>query len=319
MAKWRLRIISAAPKLPNCQIATQRPTVTLPSPPPASPAEAHRVTVLVVTYNSAHCLPALGRSLQGLPWVTVIDNASADDTLAQVQAHLPQARILQQARNLGFGAANNLGWQAATTEFVLLLNPDCICSADAIAQLVRCADAQPDASMVAPQLLGRRGELDISYRWRADGWASRGPGASGACCVGFVSGAVMLIRRSALQRVQGFDEGFFLYYEDEDLCLRLLDQAGPIVVDPAAQVQHLSRGSVGGRRRWQAEYLRGLHHIQSKFRFRRKHLGRRATAAQRLGYGLGAAAETLLRLLLLDPRRAARSAGRVAGVLGYRG
>ena len=287
--------------------------MTQPLPPP----EAHRITVLVVTFNSAHCLPALGQGLQGLPWVTVIDNASADATLAQVAQHLPQARLLKQARNLGFGAANNLGWQAATTEFVLLLNPDCVCTPEAIAQLVRTADAHPGASTVAPQLLGRKHELDISYRWRVDGWASRGPGADGPCCVGFVSGAVMLIRRSALQQVQGFDEGFFLYYEDEDLCLRLIDQAGPIVVDPAAQVQHLSRGSVGGRQRFRAEYLRGLHHIQSKFRFRRKHLGRRPSAAQRLGYGLGAVAETLLRLLLLDPRRAARSAGRLAGVLGY--
>lgn len=287
--------------------------MTQPLPPP----EAHRITVLVVTFNSAHCLPALGQGLQGLPWVTVIDNASADATLAQVAQHLPQARLLKQARNLGFGAANNLGWQAATTEFVLLLNPDCVCTPEAIAQLVRTADAHPGASTVAPQLLGRKHELDISYRWRVDGWASRGPGADGPCCVGFVSGAVMLIRRSALQQVQGFDEGFFLYYEDEDLCLRLIDQAGPIVVDPAAQVQHLSRGSVGGRQRFRAEYLRGLHHIQSKFRFRRKHLGRGTGLSQRLGYGLGAVAETLLRLLLLDGRRAARSAGRLAGVLGY--
>ena len=293
--------------------------MTLPPPPPAPPPETHRVTVLVVTFNSAHCLPALGQGLQGLPWVTVVDNASADDTLAQVATHLPLAQVMPMGRNLGFGAANNLGWRAASTEFVLLVNPDCICSAQAIAQLVRTADAHPGASTVAPQLLGRRGELDISYRWRVDGWGSRGPGASGPCCVGFVSGAVMLIRRSALQLVQGFDEEFFLYYEDEDLCLRLIDQAGPIVVDPAAQVQHLSRGSVGGRQRFRAEYLRGLHHIQSKFRFRRKHLGRHASAAQRLGYGLAAAAETLLRLLLLDGRRAARSAGRVAGVLAYRG
>lgn len=294
--------------------------MSAPSPvkPPAD-ATLQRVTVLVVTYNSAHCLPALGRSLRGLPWVTVIDNASADDTLARLPQHLPQARVLRQARNRGFGAANNLGWQAAHTEFVLLLNPDCICTPEAIARLVRTADAYPAASMVAPQLLGRKRELDISYRWRVDGWASRGPGASGPCCVGFVSGAVMLIRRSALQQVQGFDEGFFLYYEDEDLCLRLIDQAGPIVLDPVAQVQHLSRGSVGGRQRFRAEYLRGLHHIQSKFRFRRKHLGRSTNLAQRLGYGLGASAETLLRLLLLDGRRAARSAGRVAGVLGYRG
>lgn len=281
------------------------------------PSPASRVTALVVSFNSGHCLAALGAGLQGLAQVIVVDNASNDDTLAQAARHLPQARLLAQTRNLGFGAANNLGWRAAETEFVLLINPDCLCSAEAIAQLVRTADAHPNASVVAPQLLGRRGDLDISYRWRADGWASRGPGADGPCCVGFVSGAVMLIRRAALQRVDGFDESFFLYYEDEDLCLRLLDQFGPILVDPASEVQHLSRSSVAGPHRLQAEFIRGFHHIQSKFLFRRKHLGRQTGVAQRWRYGLTALAESLLRIILLDARRAARCIGRVAGAIGY--
>ncbi len=276
------------------------------------------MTVLIVTFNSSHCLPALGHSLATMPKVIVVDNASGDDTVAQVAHHLPQARVLAQAANLGFGAANNLGWRAADTEFVLLLNPDCITSADQIARLVEAADAYPQASVMAPQLLGRRGELDISYRWRADGWASRGPGADGPCCVGFVSGAVMLIRRSALQQVAGFDEGFFLYYEDEDLCLRLQDECGPIVVAPESQVQHLSRGSVGGRQLLRSEFTRGFHHIQSKFRFWRKHLQRTVSLPRRLGYGLTAVLEALLRLLVLDTRRAARCIGRVAGVLAYR-
>ena len=319
--------LAKTPPLP----ATPPPT---PTPTP-TPDFAQRVTVLVVSYNSAHCLPALGRSLAGLPWVTLIDNASHDDTLAATAQHLPQARVLALPNNLGFGAANNQGWRAAQTEFVLLLNPDCVCDAGAIAALVRCADAQPEASVIAPQLLDRRGAPDISYRWRAGwakggfggaspvtggaspvtGWASRGPGAEAPCCVGFVSGAAMLIRRSALAVVQGFDEAFFLYYEDEDLCLRLQDQCGPIVVEPAAQIQHLSRASVGGKHRLRSEYLRGFHHIQSKFLFKRKHGGQAVGSLRRGGYALGGAAEALLRLLLLDPQRAARCVGRVAGVL----
>ena len=276
------------------------------------------MTVLVVSYNSAHCLPALGRSLASLPWVTLIDNGSHDDTLAMTAQHLPQARVLALPNNLGFGAANNQGWRAAQTEFVLLLNPDCVCDAGAIASLIRCADAQPNASVIAPQLLDRRGAPDISYRWRGTvsiGWASRGPGAEAPCCVGFVSGAAMLIRRIALAQVQGFDEAFFLYYEDEDLCLRLQDQCGPIVVEPASQIQHLSRASVGGKHRLRSEYLRGFHHIQSKFLFKRKHGGQAVGGLRRCGYALGGAAEALLRLLLLDPKRAARCVGRVAGVL----
>ena len=298
-------------------LAQPPPLPASPSPPP-TPDFAQRVTVLVVSYNSAHCLPALGRSLASLPWVTLIDNGSHDDTLAMTAQHLPQARVLALPNNLGFGAANNQGWRAAQTEFVLLLNPDCVCDAEAIAALVRCADAQPNASVIAPQLLDRRGAPDISYRWRGTvsiGWASRGPGAEAPCCVGFVSGAAMLIRRIALAQVQGFDEAFFLYYEDEDLCLRLQDQCGPIVVEPASQIQHLSRASVGGKHRLRSEYLRGFHHIQSKFLFKRKHGGQAVGGLRRCGYALGGAAEALLRLLLLDPKRAARCVGRVAGVL----
>lgn len=277
-----------------------------------------RVTVVVVTYNSAHCLPALGRCLQGVPHVTVVDNASADGTSAQVADHIPQARVVSLPANLGFGAANNVAIRQAETEFVYLLNPDCLSEPADIARLVRTADAFGQASVIAPQLTGRRGALDLSYRWRGDGWHSRGPHAEAPCCVGFVSGAAMLIRRSALQRVEGFDESFFLYYEDEDLCLRLLDQAGSIVVDPAVRVQHLSRSSVAGPHRLRAEYIRGFHHIQSKFLFRRKHLGRSVTGWRRGAYALVAVMEAVLRLLFWDARRAARCVGRAAGAVAYR-
>ena len=277
-----------------------------------------RVTALVVTVNSAHCMPALGSGLRDMRHVIVIDNASDDDTLHQTGLHLPQARVLAQATNLGFGAANNLGWRAADTEFIFLINPDCVCSSAAIAQLVRTADAHPNASVVAPQLLDRRGQPDTSYRWRADNWVSRGQGAQGICSVGFVCGAAMLIRRAAMQQVDGFDESFFLYYEDEDLCLRLQDRFGPILVDPDAQMQHLSRSSVAGQRRMHYEFIRGFHHIQSKFLCGRKHFGREVGSMRRWIYGLSAIAETLVRLLLLDLRRGSRCAGKVAGVVGYR-
>jgi N-acetylglucosaminyl-diphospho-decaprenol L-rhamnosyltransferase len=282
-------------------------------------ATGDRVMAIVVTFNSGHCIAPLAGCLQALPQIMIVDNASADDTCARVAQHLPHARWLPLAQNLGFGVANNRGLAEATTEFVLLLNPDCIVAPGAVEALIACADRFPEAAAVAPQLVDRQGRPDISYRWRSDQWSSSGPGADGPACVGFASGACLLIRSDSMRRVGGFDEDFFLYYEDDDLCIRLQQHCGALVLEPAARVQHFSRGSVGGKQRFHAEYLRGLHHIQSKFRFRRKHLGRRAGAAQRLGYGLGAAAETLLRLLLLDPRRAARSAGRVAGVLGYRG
>ncbi len=277
-----------------------------------------RVTAIVVTFNSAHCIPALAQGLAALPHIIVVDNGSTDSSLAAVRQHLPQARCLELGRNLGFGAANNRGWQAANTEFVLLVNPDCMPDTQSIVALVAQADTWPDAALVAPQLLDRHARPKIDYRWATTAWISRGPGADASVCVGFVCGACMLIRRDAMARIGGFDEDFFLYYEDDDLCLRLSRDAGALLLDPRIQVRHFSRGSVGGAWPQAGEYLRGYHHIQSKFHFRLKHFGQPPTWLQRLRNVLRGGLETLLRLLLLDTRRAARSAGRCVGAIRYR-
>lgn len=288
------------------------------TPPAASvAADLARVTVVLVTFHSAHCAPDLGRALASFPHVTLVDNASTDDTLYQFRRHLPQASLLHNERNLGFGAANNRGVWAAHTEFVLLLNPDCVVDADAVSKLVRCADACSTAALIGPQLIGRSGQADISYTWAPNTWAAKGPGAEAQTCVGFISGACMLIRREAMLKVKGFDEGFFLYYEDTDLCLRLAQQFGELIVEPQARVVHLSRGSSGGKGRFKAEYMRGYHHIQSKFLFNIKHRGESVSTARRWRYCTSAALEMVARLLILDLVRATRVFGRVMGAWHY--
>ena len=277
-----------------------------------------RVTAVVVTYNSAHCLPALARSLAALPNVVVVDNGSADASADQARGLLPAATVVEAGANLGFGAANNRALAHAATEFLLLVNPDCELEPGAVEALVACADRFPEASAVGPELLDAAGRAEPTYRWASTAWAPRGPGAEAPACVGFLTGACILVRRAAMQAIGGFDERFFLYYEDDDLCLRLQRRAGPLLVEPAARVRHRSRGAVGGPRRARAEYLRGFHHIQSKFIFQAKHLGAPPAALARAGYGLGGAATALVRLLLLDRRRAARAWGRVMGVVKWR-
>lgn len=281
------------------------------------PADLRSITVVVVTYESAGCLPELGCSLSAFPHVIVVDNGSADDTLAATAKHLPHARVILNGRNLGFGAANNRAFALAETEFVMLLNPDCSMSEEAALAMLAAARRYPGASAIGPQLIDRHGGLDNGYRMRLDRWKPKDGPAEGDLCVEFLSGACMLIRRDALQRIGGFDEEFFLYQEDHDLSIRLARDCGELILCPAARAVHQARRSSSGRYRLRAEYLRGYHHMQSKFIFDRKHNHRPLTPATRWRYVVAAGLEALLRCCLLDPPRASRALGRMRGALAY--
>lgn len=282
-----------------------------------STASASNVTVVIVSYHSSHCIQQLAPHLAACPHVTVVDNSNSDEEVAAIKAALPHASVLSPGRNLGFGAANNLGTRGATTEFVALLNPDCLATASDLASLTDCLERFPEASASAPQLMDRAGALDLSYRASRQAWTSSGPAATGPTCVGYASGALLVVRRACLEQIQGFDEAFFLYYEDDDLCIRLARHCGPIIVDPDIRVTHLSRQSSKLGWNTRPEFLRGFHHIQSKFLFQSKHMNRSAGLGARARYVITGALEAIVRLLILDIKRCARSLGRSAGALLY--
>jgi N-acetylglucosaminyl-diphospho-decaprenol L-rhamnosyltransferase len=273
------------------------------------------VTIIVVTYNSAHCLAALHPLLQQAPHVVVSDNASGDGTAAQAQALWPHASVLGHDRTLGFGAANNRALARVSTPFALLLNPDCEFSPEQLAQLLAAADQFPEAAMLAPQLVDAKGHPEVNYRWPNTLWASKGPGASGPVSVGFMCGAAMLLRMSVCQPTGFFDETFFLYYEDDDLCLRFFKAGLPMVVVPSVHAMHQSRGSVKGKTPWRSEYWRGFHHAQSKLIFSTKHDSPAAAELLRRQLIWQTALALPLRLVLFSPKLIARMWGRLMGVL----
>jgi len=284
----------------------------------AATESLNQVTVVVVTFNSAHCLPALGVALSSFPHVIVVDNGSDDSCAQQAQQHIPHAQVLALPNNLGFGAANNRALAQVQTPFALLLNPDCEITPQAAEQLVRTANAWPDAAMVAPQLLQPRGVPEVNYRWPHLLWNSRGPAITeGPACVGFVCGAAMLLRMDAFAG-QFFDEQFFLYYEDDDLCTRLFNQHQAMIIDPAATAVHRSRGSVRGRSPLRSEYIRGYHHAQSKLIYARKYQSTVQAVQQRRKLLWQTALALPLRLLLPSPRLTTRMWGRLCGLIQWK-
>lgn len=273
------------------------------------------VTIVMVTYNSAHCLPAVAAQLERAPHVIVVDNASQDPTVDDVRRLLPQARVLVNPENRGFGSANNRALDQVATPYALVLNPDCEMSAEQIAALLTHAHQTPQAALLAPQLTDADGRDTVNYRWPATAWKSSGPGAQGPCCVGFLCGAALLFNMAVMRPIGFFDTRFFLYYEDDDLCLRVFQAGQPMLLVPQIRVPHRSRGSSGSRGRWRTEYLRGYHHAQSKVMFEAKHLGsQRATQLHRRTLLLSVPL-VALRLLTLSPRHASRAFGRLMGLL----
>lgn len=270
------------------------------------------VTVIVVTYNSAHCLPALSPLLSQCPSVILSDNASADGCGAEAQRLWPHATVLAHPRNLGFGAANNRALALVKTPFALLLNPDCEMTPGQLTELLAQAHQFPDAAMVAPQLVEASGQAQVNYRWHRTP-PKRSVPASGPLCVGFVCGAAMLLRLSQMQGVGFFDESFFLYYEDDDLCWRLFEAGRPMLIAPQVQVVHRSRGSVRGPRPLQGEYLRGHHHVQSKLLFARKHHDAGKARSMRRQLLWQTCLTLVLRLVVFSPKHLARNWGRLTG------
>jgi GT2 family glycosyltransferase len=275
-----------------------------------------QVTILVVSFNSAHCMPALGRMLKDCPHVVVVDNGSHDNSPSVAQSCLPQAQCLSLGNNFGFGVANNKGLERVTTPYALLLNPDCMIETNVIVQLVKAAAQWPEAAMVVPQIMSATQKRMGNYGWARTHWHAKGPLAQGPVCVANASGAVMLLRMSAKPHRQWFDPTFFLYYEDEDLCLGLFQQQQAIVLEPSIFVTHLNRSSVKGDKPWRLEYLRGYHHARSKILITAKYFGEPAARRHRSTAMLQALALLAARVLLLSPRLLCRAAGRVVGLWG---
>ncbi|MBM6581607.1 glycosyltransferase family 2 protein [Microvirga sp. BT689] len=208
------------------------------------------VTAIVVTFDSAHALPECLGALRadGVP-VIVVDNASTDDTVAIAEGQ--GARVVRNARNEGYGRANNSGARAAETAFVLIVNPDCTVDKGAVAALVDAARRYPDAALFAPQIVEPDGRVFFQPRSLLSPYLHNIQGKlvlpEGEACAPFFSGACFLIRRDVFLELGGFDDNIFLFYEDDDLCRRVADAGSALIYVPQAVVRH-GRGRSSGEK-----------------------------------------------------------------------
>lgn len=202
---------------------------------------AAAITAIVVSYDSAEVLPACLDALAGesVPAI-VVDNASGDDSRAIAAKR--GARVIANARNEGYGRANNLGVAAADTPYVLIVNPDLELKPGAAAALLEAAERYPDAGMLAPRIVEPSGRVFLQPRsLLSPGHLNRSgtmavPG--GDACLPFLSGACLLVRRELFLALGGFDPAIFLFYEDDDLCRRMRDAGHALVHVHGAEARH---------------------------------------------------------------------------------
>lgn len=245
-----------------------------------------RITVIIVTYDSRRILPLSLAPLRQHPHVIVVDNGSTDGSADLASELLPQAHVLMAGTNLGFGRANNLGLERVTTDYALLLNPDSILGPETLARLMQGALRYPEAALLAPKLYDAPGVLGECYRrafYEDDGSPRIDP--DGDLCCDFLTGAALLMNMHLMRQVGFFDPWFFLYFEDDDLCLRARRAGHPLVLIHDAHVEHRIRQSSAPSQ--QLNFRRTYSLTLSKFYIQRKYLGALSCALAVLRIGTG--------------------------------
>ena len=218
------------------------------------------ISAIVVNHNGEEHLGRCLGSLAGSTLVTevlLVDNGSRDGSLDVVRREFPSVRVFDQETNLGFAAANNLAVEKARGEALLLLNVDAWLVPQTLERLLARLEADPGRGLVAPQLRypdGRRqcswspargvlGEVMQKLRnpFEASSWV-HGRLARGAARLAgrtWYTAACVLVRTAAYRAVGGFDTGFFMYFEDVDLCIRLEEAGWRLAVEPKAIANHV--------------------------------------------------------------------------------
>lgn len=246
-----------------------------------------RLSIIIVSWNVSRqlrdCLDSLDAAHLPDDWeVVVFDNASQDDSVSMVRQRFPMVRLIASEQNIGYAAGNNRAALTAHGEYLLFLNPDTLVSQSAIHQLLACMDDNPRIGACSPQLLlpdgspqpyAFGGDPTPGYLFRR-GWNRLMHGAplhdwsiSEPTAVDWVSGAAMLVRQQAWRQTGGFDEDYFMYFEDNDLCLRMRQQGWRVLYQPQIAITHL-----GGSSSIQNDAIDSFYH-RSLHLFYRKHYG----------------------------------------------
>ncbi|HEY9039566.1 MAG TPA: glycosyltransferase family 2 protein [Roseovarius sp.] len=208
------------------------------------------VTIVTVSFNSAAVLGNMLASVPDVCPVVIVDNGSTDVEQIRDLAERPRVKLIENGRNLGFGRACNAGAAAVKTEFMLFLNPDTVLAENTLEALLAAAAQHPNAGAFNPRILDDTGDRVMKRKSdlipRSEYMPRSGPAAGDDLTI--LTGAAIFMRKRDFDKVGGFDPAIFLFYEDDDLAVRLRQNACPLVLVDGARVNHSGGASSSGPR-----------------------------------------------------------------------
>ncbi len=230
------------------------------------------ISVIIVSYNTrdiiATCLDSIVNVNDGRKEIFVVDNASTDGSVEFIRQYYPEVNLIVNEKNRGFAEANNQALQLSRGRYIFLLNPDAEFLPSTFGPLISFMDANPHIGLAGVKMINPDGSVQESF-------VNEYPGHKLAShelsqlrgFIAWVLGASMIIRSDIMKRLGGFDESFFVYGEDQDLCLRIRKAGYEIGYNDSAIVVHL--GAQSERETTTADVWRKK--ILAEYTFYRKH------------------------------------------------
>lgn len=251
------------------------------------------VSIIFVNYNSKEQLSAaiatVRRAVRNISYeIIAVDNASLKKIPSRLHRNL-KVRIIENAENVGYGRALNIGSRHATGKYLLLSNPDILFFAGSIYEMVKRMERDSNIGILGPQMRNKRGKIlptisgkpllpDVLFAfsylnkllpnnvfskryWLPD------RNRDEEHVVDTISGACMLIRKILFKKLKGFDERFYLYFEEADLCLRVQKAGKKVLYYPKAKITHIVGASTSDKTWIRRQYQK------SRFQFLKKYHG----------------------------------------------
>ena len=226
------------------------------------------LSVVIVSFKSEHVIENCINSIDSEIEIVIIDNSNNGQFKKKIETKYKNVKCILSNENLGMGAGNNLGIKNVNKDFVLILNPDVALEKNSMSEIFIASKYIDDFAIIAP--ISIKNEFPNYILKKGSSFDLDNPFE-----VKSVDGYAMLLNLKKLKQLNFdfFDENFFLYLENEDLCKRLIENNQNIYIVPKSKIHHLGGKAVDPKYKNEIEYLRNWHWMWSKFYFNKKHYG----------------------------------------------